>query len=133
MAFQKGVSGNPDGARGRKPITDALCLIISQRLKDKNGDPIDDELPPDATIAYELATTMVRKARSGDKDMIEKVLQRVEGNPEAKITHSGSVAVFTAELSPTFGFISQASLSGSDHALPELVQDRPVLPAPVRP
>lgn len=49
------------------------------------------------------------------------------------IEHKGTLTVFTADISPTFGFLSGFAVQGSNSALPEPVQDRPVLSAPLRP
>lgn len=129
MTYQKGQSGNPGGNRTQKPITDALCLIVTDKTTRKLV------LPKNATIAYEIALNLIRKARDGHLDSIKEVLDRVEGKSAASVNvdHSGAIAVFTAELSPITDFLEEFTISGEEETLRSDVSSRPLLSAPVRP
>jgi hypothetical protein len=75
----------------RKPVRDALDAILSR-------DPADQLTDKPKTIAQEIALSIVREARAGDKDMREKLIDRTEGKPAQAIEHSGMIATTHEEL-----------------------------------
>jgi hypothetical protein len=81
MVFQPGQSGNPQGTRGRKLITDAINVILSL--------PRDSDLSKDnpslANKAALLAETLYRQAMEGNSAAIQEIINRAEGKPIQQI------------------------------------------------
>lgn len=79
MVWQKGQSGNPNGRRVNKPLTDALRVLLSRPAGD------DLLLPEGATIAHEIALNLLNTARKGDFDSSREAWNRIEGTPKQTI------------------------------------------------
>lgn len=135
MVFQPGKSGNPDGSRGKKPFLDALNAILTMEW-----DGIVPDLPKKSTVAHAMAHKLVSGSMRSDWKpseslaYIQEICDRAYGKSQASISvdHSGAIAIFTADISPTYGFISSFAVPGGDPALQEPMQDGPVLLAPIR-
>lgn len=84
MVWKKGESGNPDGLKRTKPLSDALRAILSRERNDQE----DWLLAKDhgKTYAQHLAVILVGKAADGDIQAIREIFDRVEGKtPQAVI------------------------------------------------
>ena len=130
MPFVKGQIANPSGSNGRKPITDALCAVLS--LGSSMPSPIP--VPPDATIAHELATMLVNESRKGSLASLQEVINRVEGKAKESVdvNHNGSITHFAVDISPTLGFLADLTADGGDSAIQGVLPTGSLLPAPVR-
>lgn len=82
MAFEKGKSGNPTGARP-KLWGDAIRMALAQYESPtvKQGEAL-------RTIAKQL----VSKAIDGDKDSIAEIGNRLDGKPAQALVHEGEIA-----------------------------------------
>jgi len=75
MAFVKGQSGNPSGARVRgKPWRDALMRAISRRASENDPQALE-----------KIADAIVAAAISGDIQAIKEIGDRVDGKPAQAI------------------------------------------------
>lgn len=82
MAFQKGQSGNPTGARA-KPWSDAIRMALAQYESPttKRGEALRS-----------IANALVTKAIEGDKDSIQEIGNRLDGKPAQEIAGNLDVA-----------------------------------------
>jgi hypothetical protein len=82
---------NLNGQIRRKPVRDALVAILAR--------PSDDQLSDKPqTIAQELALSLIREARTGDRKSREEVIDRTDGKAAQSVEHSGMIASTHEEL-----------------------------------
>lgn len=81
MPWQPGESGNPNGARGRKIMSDALALALNRAADEELARKIagEDEDPKKIKRLHVIADQLVRKAQEGDITAIREVFDRTEG------------------------------------------------------
>lgn len=76
MAFQKGKSGNINGARKAVIFYDSLMLALKRV-------PVND--PNAKTALQAIANKVVELAQSGDMQAIKYVMDRMDGSPTATV------------------------------------------------
>lgn len=81
MPWEKGQSGNPNGSRGRKIMSDALSLALNraadvQLAKEIAGDDIN---PNEIKRLHVIADQLAKKAQDGDMVAIKEVFDRIDG------------------------------------------------------
>lgn len=81
MVWKPGESGNPEGGKTYKPISDAIKAILSR-------DPTDllDDKPK--TNAQAIALAWVKLAKAEELAAITSLTHQVEGKPKEAIEHS---------------------------------------------
>lgn len=126
MVFIKGVSGNPEGRKNGKPLTDALIgrLLWDADAKVRAGDK--------RTVAHAIVDKLINNALQGDSRSIEQIFDRVEGKAtqhiEQKTTHE-LLDVVEAARRIAFAFNS-AAIQGVEieGVFKELVEPEPSAP-----
>jgi hypothetical protein len=88
MAFQKGQSGNPTGARA-KPWSDAIRMALAQYETPtvKQGEAL-----------RAMAKKLIEKGLEGDKDAINEIGNRLDGKPAQAIEGTGDGGAIILKL-----------------------------------
>lgn len=79
MAWEKGKSGNPNGAPKRRLITSNIERALLEAATEGN-----------VTKARKIAEQVVKLAEEGDKWAIQFVTERTEGRPDQHVSISNS-------------------------------------------
>jgi DNA-directed RNA polymerase subunit L len=91
--FKPGVSGNPNGSKGKegKTLTTLLREILDKEINIKKH-PITKESNVKLTTSEIILLQLVSKASKGNLKAINSILDRTEGRPKQALEHSGNVS-----------------------------------------
>lgn len=106
--FQKGTSGNPEGARAHNPALKALKnltletyreviqLVLEGNLKQLKAMIEDPETP---AIQVGVATSFMKAIKNGDYNVIEQIASRIVGKiPDVVHINSNNISKTTTDL-----------------------------------
>lgn len=103
--FQKGQSGNPNGAPRKEKrfstilgnLLEAREILINYTTLDDRGYPKDYKvhLKSDKPLYHALAVALISKALTGDNASINTIVERLEGKAEQPVSFDPEGITFT--------------------------------------
>lgn len=138
-AWKPGQSGNPEGSRGRKIMSDALALALNRKADEVSakacaGIDID---PNDIRYIHVIAGQLAKKAAEGDIVAIKEIFDRIDGKvPQAQeidVTSAGkSIAPQSEAVSNFASWLEVLNGSGPSESDEDVGSEGSVLPDSLR-